>query len=359
MVLRIYADREHFSEGHRRSLDDILKALWYPAATRAEGRAQYGVRAELFELAASPDEADLHLLPMRWQYYVDQGRVDLVYRTVEVARRARRPLAVFSMSDFEANFPIPGEDIHVFQASGYRSSRGNSNHGVPAFIEDPLARLGIGAVSLREKGPRPVVGFCGQAGASLPRHAVRLVRNKLHRLNWRLGRERWEPPPMEHTWFRHRIVEGFARSPAVETKFVLRTKYRAGVTADNRNDPADRARREFLENVLGTDYTLCMRGGGNFSIRFYEALAMGRVPAFIDTDCLLPYDGQIDWRHYTVWIDQDEIRSAPRILAEDHARISPQEFRERQLECRRLWNDRLTADGFYSHFHEHFPELEG
>ena len=51
------------------------------------------------------------------------------------------------------------------------------------------------------------------------------------------------------------------------------------------------------------------------------------------------------------------MNDAGKIVAAYHARMSSQEFRERQLACRRLWEERLTPDGFYDHFHEHFPEL--
>lgn len=355
MPLRVYAERSHYTEEHRRSLNDILKALWNPAS-QEDRRATYGNRVDLFEAVSAPDRADIHLLAMKWPHYVELGRVDQALSAVEVARRAKRPIAVFSGGDFEANFPATGAGIHVFQASAYRSRRTTSNHAIPAFIEDPLAERG-GEIEFRNGGNRAVVGFCGQAGASLARHAVRLARNKLRRARWRLGRERWEPPPLEHTWFRQRVLDAFAHSPAIETRFVLRAKYRAGVHTDRRNDASDRARREFLDNVLGTDYTVSMRGGGNFSVRFYEALAMGRIPAFIDTDCVLPFQDQLDWRQYTAWIDEADIADAGRIVAESHARRSASEFRELQRECRHIWLERLTPDGFYRHFQEYFPEL--
>lgn len=356
MKLRVYADREHYSAAHRRELNDILKALWNDAST-TERIATYGARARLFEVVEDPEAAHIHLLTMKWQYYVDQNLVGLALRAVEAARRARRPFVVFSLGDFEANFPVAGSDIHLFQASAYRSRHRTTNHGMPAFIDDPLAHRG-GAELIRDKGIRPLVGFCGQAGATWGRHAARLLRNQARQLRWRVGLERWEPPPLEHTWFRQHVLDAFSASDAIECRFVLRTRYRAGVHSDDRNDPAERARREFLENVLGTDYTICMRGGGNFSIRFYEALAMGRIPAFVDTDCVLPFHDQIDWRDHVVWIDESRISEAGDIVARFHGRMSDEEFREKQRRLRRLWQDRLTPEGFYSHFHEHFPELQ-
>ncbi|HLL21227.1 MAG TPA: exostosin family protein, partial [Kofleriaceae bacterium] len=141
----------------------------------------------------------------------------------------------------------------------------------------------------------------------------------------------------------------------VETNYVLRTKYRAGIqSAETRHDLAERSRREFVENILGTDYTLCVRGGGNFSVRFYEALAFGRIPVLIDTDCALPYHDLVDWPRYLPWVDARDVDDAPRLVADFHARLSNEAFRALQLACRQLWVDRLSPDGFYAHFHEHF-----
>lgn len=355
MKLRVFADRTHYSSAHRKALTDILKAAWNQA-TLEERRKTYGAWIDLFEVVSSPTEADIHLLPMKWPYYVEHDCIDLARRAVDAARRARKPIAVFSTGDFEANFPEAGADIHLFQAAGYRSRQRTRNHGIPAFFDDPLIGLDVGD-GLRRREARARVGFCGQAGASLPRHAARLVRNRARRILWRLGREKWEPPPFEHTWFRQRVLDAFASCPRIDTHFILRTRYRAGVRSADRNDPAEKSRREFLQNVLDTDYTVCMRGGGNFSVRFYEALAMRRIPAFVDTDCVLPYAEQVNWKQYTVWIDQTEISRAGHIVADFHANLSARELEELQQACRAVWLERLTVNGFYTHFHEHFPEL--
>lgn len=355
MRLRVYADPSHYEERHRKELTDILKAYWNNA-TPDERLSKYGAWVERFDVVSTPDAADVHLLTMKWQHYVEHRRVDQVRSAIDIARRARKPIAVFSMGDFEANFPVEGADIHLFQASGYRSRKRTRHHGMPPFFDDPLANRG-GQVLLREKRSRPTIGFCGQAGASLPRHAARLVRARLRHLQWRFGHLRWEPPPLEHTWFRQRVLDTLAQHAAVETSYVLRKQYRAGVTSARRMDAEETSRREFVENVIGTDYTVCMRGGGNFSVRFYEALAMGRIPVFIDTDCILPYQHQINWKTYAVWIDHKNLRDAGRIVADFHAGLSPEQFRELQLACRHVWQERLTANGFYSNFHEHFDEL--
>jgi hypothetical protein len=106
--------------------------------------------------------------------------------------------------------------------------------------------------------------------------------------------------------------------------------------------------------MLDSDYIVCMRGGGNFSVRFYETLSMGRIPVVVDTDCLLPYDDIIDYRRYTVWVGESEIRRAAREIAVFHASLSSNEFLELQKACRDLWRNYLSREGFWRNFHRCF-----
>jgi hypothetical protein len=65
----------------------------------------------------------------------------------------------------------------------------------------------------------------------------------------------------------------------VQTNFILRDKWFNGAYEDGRLNRArmDESRREYVENMFGSDYVLCTRGSGNFSIRFYETLSSGRI----------------------------------------------------------------------------------
>ncbi len=59
-------------------------------------------------------------------------------------------------------------------------------------------------------------------------------------------------------------------------------------------------RQEYVHSMMESDYILCARGAGNFSRRLYEALSCGRIPVFVDTDCVLPYQSEINWKEYFV-----------------------------------------------------------
>ncbi len=54
------------------------------------------------------------------------------------------------------------------------------------------------------------------------------------------------------------------------------------------NPNQDLHRREFRENLLESDYVLCPRGFGNFSIRLYETLSSGATPILINSGKNLP-----------------------------------------------------------------------
>jgi hypothetical protein len=149
---------------------------------------------------------------------------------------------------------------------------------------------------------------------------------------------------------RRQILEALARSPQVETDFIQRTKYQADAhTAEMKL----KVRQEYLENILHTDYTVCVRGGGNFSVRLYETLAMGRIPILVDTDCLLPFAGDPRWRECCVFIEQHEIPQIAEKVAKFHDRLTANDFVRLQHEARRFWEERLSFNGFFTHFSEH------
>jgi len=114
------------------------------------------------------------------------------------------------------------------------------------------------------------------------------------------------------------------------------------------------AKREFIENILKSDYTICMRGVGNYSYRFYETLALGRVPIFINTDCQLPWDEMIQYKGQFPWIDQREIAYAVEKVLDFHHRICPEEFVGLQAKCRELWMRHFTYERFYGDWVNYF-----
>jgi hypothetical protein len=154
---------------------------------------------------------------------------------------------------------------------------------------------------------------------------------------------------------RSRALAALAAQDDVDVNVVLRDQGGGGALYPQ----VDRARwdvvrGEYVRNSVDSDYVLCARGAGNWSWRFSETLSLGRIPVFVDTDCVLPYDFVLDWRDYVVWIDRTEISRIGEIVARFHERLSDAEFRDLQRECRLVWEQYLSPYGFFANFHRHF-----
>src|SRR5690606_19049993 len=91
------------------------------------------------------------------------------------------------------------------------------------------------------------------------------------------------------------------------------------------------------------DYVLCVRGAGNFSVRFYETLLMGRIPIFVNTDCLLPFEDKINWKKHVVWIEWKERSNIANIVADFHSKLTDKQFEDLQKSNRKLWKEELSV----------------
>jgi exostosin family protein len=243
------------------------------------------------------------------------------------------PCLFFSWGDEDVPISVP-HGI-VYRHSLFSDRRLACERASPAFCADPQEHSGR-TLSAREKEDRPSVGFCGFVSNPLLRAVYRLT-----------GRQR----KVEGLALRARALRALGKTPGIQTDFICRNLYWAGTSSRFHHDPAaqEQSRKLFLDNVMNTDYTLCARGAGNFSYRFYEVLAAQRIPIFVNTRCVLPFDDEIDWRRHCVWVEEDQIHDMGPILAEFHAKLSPEQFRAMQISNRRLWEERLSPLAFYKH----------
>lgn len=334
MSLSIYSDRVSLPAGEPHVV--ILYPFWGknaedpgdPNSGRFDRYAETG--SALFELAPL-EQAEVAVFPCEWR----ERLAAEVERFVATATKLGKRTVVFAGSDHHETVPFDG--AVVFQTSLYRSSRRPNEFAQPAWSEDFVSAYLDGRLPIRGRSPKPVVGFCGLA----PRRRGPLERFRTH---------------PTHTSVRARALRLLREHNGVETNFVERERFLGGAIVRGRLDveTMQRVRREYVRNLVESDYVVCTRGSGNFSYRLYEALSCGRIPVFVDTDCVLPYDFRLDWREHCVWVGQDELESIGDRVAEFHERLGEREFGELQRACRRLWEEYLAPEGFFAHFHEHF-----
>lgn len=336
--LRIWADPlpvvDVRSRSERLSLSPVLRPVLDDRFDRAAAADRYGSLLRRF-LLTGPDEAEVALLPRLYEATDSREVVDTVRRA---EARGLRTL-VFSGHDLEP--VMASESVILLHPGPTRGGQPSAQVLAVPYIFADRARW----PEARPDGERPTVAFCGQ-GTSRPGVApARAVRRWAGRFTDRARSRVVSPPAGGHVRLRAEALDLLTQHPGITDRFVVRDQYRAGVSSD-----ADRVRTqaEFDDNLRSATYALCVRGTGNFSARFYESLSFGRVPLFVDTDCVLPFEDEIDWRSRTVWLDHTEVNSIGDRLMSAHPEVLIDPERSPDS-LRRLWEERLTEQGFYDH----------
>lgn len=290
-------------------------------------------------------DSSLVVLPMSWNYYRRQGRIPLAMALVQRAAATGKKVLSWTNGDFGVKVP-PIENLIVFRQSGYRSRLPASHQGMPVFFGDPLKRFyNRETIIPREKGEKPVIGFCGQARGTLQKYALDASRTLWRNTQYYTGLSPNDPQDVyPSTLRRARILEAIEQDSRLEANFIKRSLYRAGADTP---EARQRTAQEFYDNMVQSDYVVCVRGGGNFSVRLYETLAMGRIPVFVNTDCLLPLSDTINWKEHVAWVEEQEMRQIGDIILEFHRKLTAQGFRELQQRNRDLWVFRLRLGAFF------------
>jgi hypothetical protein len=279
-----------------------------------------------FEVA-SADSTDL------WLYAHDVGNPSEVQLQLDQLRSQTARCVFFYSNDDASPIAVSRPNVAIFRTSLFARSRLAHESAMPALCDDLLACDGYGATE-RPWSDVPSIGFCGFVGSPLKRLGLQVLRQ----------REKTDGLAV-----RERALTALERGHAVRTQFIRRTSFWAGSMGRFHFDPnrQTEVRREFVRNLCETDYTLCARGKGNFSYRLYEVLSAGRIPVFVNTDCVLPFEQRIDWRRHAVWLEERDLDTAPQQIARFHHALGPAGFRELQSENRRLWKEWLSPEGFF------------
>lgn len=235
------------------------------------------------------------------------------------------------------------DSIVYFRVGGFTQQLPENNIGLPVALSDIFENLYKDIdFEARNKQELPNIGFCGHASMSFKKR----FKDKLVFAKKNVFRFFQNPFRIDYetlfasAYERFRLLKTLENSSKVKTNFIYRKKYRAGATT---KEIRIQTNKEYYENIRQSDYVLCVRGSGNFSVRFYETLMMGRIPIFIDTNCLLPFVDQIDWEKHMVLIPWKKRHEIARIVSEFHNSMSEEEFKQLQHSNRSLWKNSLSV----------------
>lgn len=290
------------------------------------------------EIVEAAENADFLLLPHN--YNLVRMNRDYIAEFEHIAEKMGKKIIIFFTGDSSERVSV-GNAL-IFRHSQYASLLAKNEIILPGYAEDLEREKGFVP---RTKSEKAIVGFCGWAGIetleeelklaakSLPKRIMAVFRPEI------LIRQRG-------LWWRRRVLRIVSHSARVRSNFIIRRSY-SGNEKTIELDTA-RAKREYVENISGSDFTLAIRGDGNFSTRFFEVLSLGRVPILLDTDCPLPLEDEIDYSKFILripWQDADRI---DRIVEHLYAGLSDAEFVEMQRAARLAFDKYLRLDAYFN-----------
>lgn len=239
------------------------------------------------------------------------------------------------------------ENIIFFRMSGFKSQLSKNNKGFPVSLSDHFQRIyQKEEIDTRQKENLPVIGFCGHTDLSFLKRIkedVKFLRENFNRFIKKPFRKDYEPL-FPSAFERAKLLQYFEQSNKVKTNFIYRKHYRGGAVNEEQRE---KTTLEYYDNIATSDYVLCVRGAGNFSVRFYETLLMGRIPIFVNTDCLLPFEDKVNWKEHVVWVEWKDRHNIAEIVANFHNKLTDKQFEDLQKSNRKLWMESLSVKGIY------------
>lgn len=140
---------------------------------------------------------------------------------------------------------------------------------------------------------------------------------------------------------REKIFQYFYDS-GLKTNFILRDSYIFNLR--------DNQKKEFEDNMNGNLFTLCYRGRGNFSVRFYETLMRGRIPIQINSSSIFPYEDEIDYSDVGIFIEEEDLETTniEKIVKDYYNSKSADELLQIQKNNRRIYEEYFHPDVYFS-----------
>ncbi len=287
----------------------------------------------LFSFADSIENSDYVVLP--FEYSFTPEKIDLTNQIAQEAKEKHKKLIVFFNSDSMQDIEI--ENAVIFRTSFFKSRLKANEFAFPGWSVDFFKKYNPGAPFL-EKERIPQISYCGYVDTLKENNTG--VLHKLKSLFFGISKENYE----YGSYIRGKVIRLLLKNELVKTDFIIRDGFWAQGMTDK-----FKVREEYAKNMFESPYAFVTRGAGNFSYRLYEVMSCGRIPVFVNTDSVLPYDKLIDWKKQMVWIEEKEIHLISHKMNEFHKHITKEAFMDLQKQNRKIYEEYLSPVGFFKH----------
>lgn len=322
---------------------------WVGSSVEHDGYDAWVAAGSRFVERAEAGAAQVAVLPFSAEVLLGRGEADPALArgiaaefVAEAASYGLKTLAIV-LADESDPLPLPRESLLVLRHSLTKSRRPANEWPLPAWHDDLLAAHFGGTLPLLQREDAPRLGFCGLA-ATQPMPVSRRAKLLLGRVLSSLGSDL---PHNDGIWLRGAAMRACREAEGIATDFIVRQAYYGGPPEAGQAERV-RQRAEYAQNLARCGYALCVRGWGNYSFRFFEAMSLGRIPVLVDTDCALPLEDEIDYDRFIVRVPEAALASLPARIRDFHRRLDDAAFRGLQQEIRRIWVEQLSPLGFYA-----------
>ncbi|MBN3583016.1 hypothetical protein JYB64_11520 [Algoriphagus aestuarii] len=313
-----------------------------------KGKEAIGVSSlasQFFKKVEDPSEADWFFVPVFITSLTSPDGQNFIREFSELGTSLGKPVGVFSNSDYLTN---PGTDsVWIFSPGTYASLEKLVE--LPAIIPfDPIIKWFDGQWKPLSKENSNTLGFCGQATL----HPLKALKDYFKMFQVRKEIQSGNSPFLYvpfflPVWERARLLGLIKKKKTLKSDFILRQKYKGGLGSEQH---ALQTEKEFFENIERNLFTVCLRGSGNYSVRFYQTMAMGRIPVLIDTDSNLPYEERIPYQELIVRVPYADRGKVDVYIQKFLERKSNEDLKKIQSRCREIWKKAFQHPGSIEFF---------
>ncbi|MEN2400361.1 exostosin family protein [Flavobacterium sp. MC2016-06] len=330
-MLKIYTEHQFLNSDNRRKVFPLLFDLVYVPNSKTV--LYYG-------FTDSISEADIAIFPVDIISFMKNDNDNFLKNWIQNMSENNIPIWVYAAGDF--GYSIENENVTTFRLGGFDSKIKASTLILPSFVSDPYDTILENQFSAVPKSTKPNIGFVGNANGSF----VKLCKEfalyaKQNIINIYTKNLEDYHPFYPSSSKRYQLLQKLIKEDRIENNFILRDKYRA---KDKNAGSKENSTLEFFKNIQDNLYVFCLRGNGNFSVRFYETLIMGRIPVLVNTDVRLPLSDEIDWEKHCLLVSEDSIIND---LLNFHTSKTDLELKEMQNANRKLMLERLNRVDYF------------
>jgi len=341
-VIKIYTDTSYFIEENRKYVFLIFLELFY---TKNEWINKY------FKIVDNIQDANYCVWPLEVSFSVKKYGKNKVNLFLKESLLFKKEVWMYSGGDFGWSYFNRYDFITIFRLSGFKSKLKPNTIIIPALIEDSFKKYEFKNEVITNFS-KPSVGFVGHANNSFSTFAKDILHHILLKLKITFLNEPKDTQKFYSSAYnRYLYLKQIESQSYIQSDFIYRSKYRAGV---KKNQSREKSELEYFLNINSNLFTFCIRGAGNFSVRFYEVLSNGRIPFLIDTDCKLPFENHIDWEKHIYITKQVNGKIDFNDFYNWYHSKSEQDLIDIQYNNRKLWLDFFERKNFIRSIYNKF-----